>query len=497
MSLQDAINQLTSLAPKDSGHLIRHSDWNTLIGILTQYGDSLTDHGQGLNDLKVRVDTLEGDLADVKQVVAELDDRVDDLEQQIKPLLNNYLVTLSCSKLTYAIGELCELTAKVTDLSGNPLPAPFPWVDFVAAWGRLRAKSTFTTRAGAGDNSLSVQVNAQGVAQVLLRSEHSEGFAEAEEEQVNAVVNMQVPEYQMSVAQAIMAAATPTDDQAKKAYKVMHTEYERKDSIEMRAYADTYHLRNPEWMVDTAGPSYWTSWHDYRATVIAMAKPDADPRTPDGVKGSASIQVLFRDWLWSWGRYYLQDMVEMEAWVIEDIAPAFEEEDVYVGFDKRFQKRYKEFGIMGRKKYMDAAKKAVEKYQAGDDPRVQVAKDQIMQAIGAQEAAEIYGSGKSGADALVMQAHIGHGKQTESVQAVVENVSQKVDETKGIQDSVNVLEGRMQASEKLGLQIESKLMLIGDNVRAINPLDENSIKANVQKISAEITAIKDKINFPQ
>ena len=82
-----------------------------------------------------------------------------------------------------AIGELCELTAKVTDLRGNPLSAPYPWVDFVAAWGRLRSKGGFVTRPGAGDNSLSVQVNAQGIAQVLLRAEHSEGFAEAEEEQ--------------------------------------------------------------------------------------------------------------------------------------------------------------------------------------------------------------------------------------------------------------------------------------------------------------------------
>ena len=174
---------------------------------------------------------VETQLATVAAQVQTLDERVDGLEQQIQPLLTNYLVSMSCAKATYALAEFCEITAKVTDLSGKPLPAPYPWVDFVAAWGRLRAKSGFVTRAGAGDNSLSVQVNAQGVAQVVLRSEHSEGFTQAEEEQVNAVVNMQVPQLQMTVAQAIMAAATPTDDRAKQAYKVVNLEYESKNSV--------------------------------------------------------------------------------------------------------------------------------------------------------------------------------------------------------------------------------------------------------------------------
>ncbi len=490
MSLQDAINQLTGLAPKQSGHLIRHDDWNNLIDVLTEYGSSLTHHDQDLAALQIQLQGLETQLSDVSVQVQTLDSRVDELEERIEPLLDNYLVTMSCSRLSYAIGELCEITAKVTDLGGNPLPAPYPWVDFIAAWGRLRSKEGFVTRTGAGDNSLSVQVNAQGIAQVLLRSEHSEGFAQTEEEQVNAVINMQVPQYQMSVAKAIMTAATPTDDQAKQAYKVVHAEYEREDSIAIRAYADTYHLRNPEWLVDTAGPNYWTMWHDYRATVIAMAKPDADPSTPDGVRGSASIQVLFRDWLWSWGLNYLQDSAAMEAGVAEDVGPAFQAEDVFGVFDERFQKNYKEYGILGRKKYMEAVKKVVENYAAGDDPHIRVAKEKIVQAIAAQESAEIYGSGKSGAGATVMQAHLGHGKQAEEVLTEVENVSQQVEETKGIEAAVNVLEGRMQATERLGSQINSGLTLINDNVRAINPLDENSIKANVQKISADIAALK-------
>ena len=103
---------------------------------------------------------------------------------------------------------------------------------------------------------------------------------------------------------------------------------------------------------------------------------------------------------------------------------------------------------------------------------------------------EVITSGKSGLEAMVMKAHIGHGKQTEVVQSSVTGIGQQVEETKGIQAAVNVLEGRMQAAERVGQTINSSLTLINDNVRAINPLDENSIKANVQKISADIAALK-------
>ena len=38
-------------------------------------------------------------------------------------------------------------------------------------------------------------------------------------------------------------------------------------------------------------------WRDYRAVVLAFARTDADPLTPDPARGIASIQLLFRDWI--------------------------------------------------------------------------------------------------------------------------------------------------------------------------------------------------------
>ncbi|MEJ2199624.1 MAG: hypothetical protein P8X63_01210 [Desulfuromonadaceae bacterium] len=496
MSLQDAINQLAALAPKQAGHLIRHDDWNSLIAVLQTYGASLTTQDTDLATLKGQVALLETQLGTVSSQLQLLDGRVDALEQQIEPLLDNYLVTLSCNQLTYAMAEFCEITAKVTDLRGNPLSAPYPWVDFIAScdfiasWGCLRAKSGFTSRSGAGENSLSVQVNSQGIARVLLRSASSEGFTQSEEEQLSVILDMQVPQMQMSVRKAFMDAATPMDEGAQQAYRVINREYERKDAKTMRSYADSYHARHSQWHAEPAGPAYGNQWLDYRATVLALAKPDSNPQTPDGVRGSASLQVTFRDWLWSWGGYYTDDTEDLVIEVLEEMHPVFETEDLYVAFEEKFQKNYQERGLLGRLKYMEAMREVLDRVDPGDDPRIQTAREEIERALDAQGATELYGMGRSTQEALVMKAHIGHGKQVGVVRNSVDNIALQVEETQGVQAAVQVLEGRMQASERLGQNIHSGLTLINDNVRAINPLDESSIKANVQKISVDIASLK-------
>ena len=72
MSLQDAINQLQTLAPKDAGHLIRHQDWNALIGALGQFGTTLSGHDQTLGELKGEVEKLWEQVTPVVQLAGEL-----------------------------------------------------------------------------------------------------------------------------------------------------------------------------------------------------------------------------------------------------------------------------------------------------------------------------------------------------------------------------------------------------------------------------------------
>ena len=492
MSLQDAITQIAGLAPKSAGHLVRPQDWNTLIAALGEYGASITANTQDLVTVKATLTQVQTQLAAVAAQAQALDARVDDLEQDIQPLLNNYLVTLACDRLTYASGELSDLTAKVTNLRGQPLAAPFPWVDFVAAWPAAR-RGRLQQPRGSGDNSISVQVNAQGIARVQLRAEHSEGFSETEEAQVSAVMQMQVPNANMTVAQSFMTAATPSDAPAKSAYKVLAQEYERQDSIALRAYADTYHVRTPEYTLAPILPNFWTQWRDYRATVIALAKPDADPTTPDGARGAGSIQVTFRDWLWPWnfglpGR--LQAAAGPGADAVHATVPAAQRlrSGAAEGTDRSGPVRHDR-----PQEVPQCGAEGDRADQSGPDAAKQSARQQIKNAVQAQEAAEIYGGGKAGQGAPVMQIYVEQGKQTDNVSQQVQQVGAQVQETTGLKAAVNVLEGRMQSAEKVGQQINSGLTLINDNVRAINPLDENSLKANVQKISADIAALKVKI----
>ncbi len=491
MSLATAISAITTLAPKSAGHLIRPQDWNTLITALGEFGITLTAHDADVTDLKTRVTTLEGSLAAAQAQLTALDSRLDALETQVQPLLGQYLVTMSCERQNYAMGELCELTARVTSLTGQPLPAPFPWVDFVAAWGRLRAKAGFVTRAGASDNSLSVQVNAAGIAQVLVRAEHSEGFSEDEELQISTVLEMQVPAQTFSVAQAIMTAPTPTDARAKAAYQVINAQYRRADSIALRSFADTYHARTPEWSIQPLKPSFTTRWRDHRATVLAFAKPDADPTTADGARGSASIQLNFRDWLGPWSFDFVAPTPDVTGPLFEILPGFFDLADPLGGFKGYFDAEYVKTGLIGKKQLIAAMEDVIGRVNPGSDPTKQGVRQQMVAGLEAQGAAEIYGMASAAPKAF--GAQVSQSQYTGRVAQQVGAVAAQVEQAQGLVESVSVLEGRMQAAERVGQNIQSGLTRIDDNVRAINPLSEDSLRGNIERIGAEIASIRARV----
>ena len=77
MTLQDAREQAADLGPKEAGHLIRHQDWNTLVDVLTTYGNSLDALTTDLAVLQTEVGTLETNML---AAIAALDARIDALE---------------------------------------------------------------------------------------------------------------------------------------------------------------------------------------------------------------------------------------------------------------------------------------------------------------------------------------------------------------------------------------------------------------------------------
>jgi len=146
-----------------------------------------------------------------------------------------------------------------------------------------------------------------------------------------------------------------------------------------------------------------------------------------------------------------------------------------------------------RDKYWNAAKGALDQMASSDNPVRQERASQAAHAVGAQAAAEgsqLKRAGQSAQDVTVMEAHVAISKGSQKVTKQVAQVGQQVQQTQGLSQAVSVLEGRMQSTEQVGRNIQGSLQLINENVRGINALDETSLKGGVQKISAEIAAIK-------
>jgi len=288
---------------KISGELIKAADWN---GMLAKVEGML---GTLANDLGTRINGLETRATDLENRTSAAETRLTEAEGKINAINNRFRrLALNTTTTRFAIGQRGTITAQVTALDGSPLAlssaADRPWVDFVTVWGTLKAAPGFNSRGGAGDQTLSVQVNASGVAEVLIRAAHAEAFAEEEEQEVEGVMNIR-PQAGVNetIADLVLNANTPRDASMNFAYQAISTEYDRisaNNKPVFQRYVDTYYVMQPSRAVADFASVFTQRWRDYRATVMAFVKPDADPTTADGALASASIQVTFRDWIAPW-----------------------------------------------------------------------------------------------------------------------------------------------------------------------------------------------------
>ncbi len=277
-----------------AGQLIRAQDWNGLVAAIEEMDEKLTEQVTQL--------TLT-----VNQQLTTLNTQVTALQSwraAVEPMLSQYVqVTLTTSKLRFAIGEQAQITATITDLFGKPLnlanAATRPWVDFVATWGKLKPAPGFQSLGGAGDRSISVQVNASGVARAFLRSEHVEGFSEFEEDEVASALQTIPQNSALSLSDMFLEAPNPVTAKQRGGFTQMTAIYDNQESKAFRRYTDTYYLGNQSLFTEAFNPIV-TQWRDYRSTVLALVKNDIDPVTPDHSRGASSIQLTYRDWITPW-----------------------------------------------------------------------------------------------------------------------------------------------------------------------------------------------------
>ena len=355
---------VTGFGGKVNGELIKASDWN---GMLAKVEELL---GNLASELGSRIDALEVHADALETRATEAETRLDDAEQTLAQVRSRFRrLDLSASSTNFAIGQRGEVTARVTALDGTALDlsnaATRPWVDFVTVWGTLKAASGFTSRGGAGDQTLSVQVNADGIARVLIRSAHAEAFAEEEELEIEAFLQTR-PQVGSphTMAEMMLGANTPRDATMSFAYQAISREYDRSGNGQptLQRYVDAYYLEQPSRAAGPFTSIFSQRWRDYRATLMAFLKPDSSPTTADGALASASIQVSFRDWIAPWIMVdYLPGVVTLQA----EYADRFRNligADLGVSIDHivgEVQDRIRDKGLIARQRDLLAVEEAI------------------------------------------------------------------------------------------------------------------------------------------
>ncbi len=510
MSVEEAIKALESIREKEDGQLIQAGDWKTLVGSIIAMGDALE---KQVTAIKNAVTALDATTAQHAADISDLQDRVAALEDsdqaqettltRLAPLGDHYRVTLETGKVHFALGQPAEITARVRTLEGA-VPDPLPWVDLFCSWGRLQAVGGFNTRVGVGDRAMSVQVNDQGIARVRVRADHAADLSESDHLQVADMLEATVEGEEMTLARIIMETATPEDARARKAFGAVAASYERSGSHPFRKWADAYYRHDgiAKGQYGFAGGS----WRNYRTTVIASVKNDIDPRTPDFSRGTASIQIDFRDWVGSWIGGYLDDIV-VEAAGIADAFGSQITTDYEIsigGIRDIMAERVSDKGIIGRQKTLHAAERALDQIHVPDPPPfITKMTDAVKGAVATQrkmDVLEFTGGREAVRGGSAFYALMGQsaqvGAMSGKVDAAESGVNAVTAEVSGVKASVTTLGLEMENTRQVGQAIQVSLSDIENKVVAIDPLNQDTLQGTLAQINAHIGEIKSNVgNF--
>ncbi len=458
----------TKFGGKQPGELIQAKDWNGLIDGIEAMETALD----------TRVKTLE---TQVNERLAALDQRVGfltagfrDLTSTVDLLLGQARrVSLRTSRVRYAIGELAEITARVTDARDNPLAETArPWVDFISSWGHLRPVEGFVSIAGTGDRTLSVQVNAQGEARVQLRSEHAEGFTTEAETHVATALTTVLPNTNKSVLTHILEASTPMEANLRGAFQVVSQEYDRVDAVNVRDYVDTYFVRNPTRVVGKLPALSHDTWRDYRSTILAVVKGDSDPSTPEPGQGVCSIQVTFRDWIGPW--IHLDYLPKFKD-IVSDMGNVFQNNvgkdfaETTVRFKDKLTERVKDKGLIGRQRDFQAAFTALDNLSGaaagrpafvGDAARSIRGAVSLQQTLETSEVLQLTSTSQAGLEALT-----GVAVQSQAVASVAqEEVARVRVEHQRLRDDLTREDGPISTLSKTVSNFSGRIEQIDRNV---------------------------------
>jgi len=494
-TLNDDVAYLQGVEDKDTGSLIKSEDWNNLVTSVEGIGVALL---QYIDENNTRVGNLALELPLLASRVDDIEEGLERLTTNIEPLLNQYVVTMSTAKVNYALGELCEITAEVKSLSGEPITSR-PWIDFISTWGQMRVAPGFTSATGASGSSISVRANASGIARVLVKSAHTENLTEVQENQVAAAM-----ETTLSTGgfffQTIMDAPTPASEPVIEAFQIMTLQYDQVQDSPMQLFLDSYQQYPQFQILPQWNPGIFSSWTSYRAIVVAFAKDDSDPTTPDATKGTSSIQVTFRDWVSPWIGTYVNDFGGFVPGIMSTMSGQIGGAGFAVDLDlvhTVIGNNIDTLGILGRQRYYNGFINAVDQLVVNDPPLYfQDLKQTVKHSVTMQQLQESPGvalRGNQASKTPALTAMTGVSRHAAAAKDVAETTLGTFDaleaSNKDLSDKIAAMDSDLRATQQTSTEITTHLSSIGQNVLRINTLDQNSVQSQINLITAQLGQI--------
>jgi predicted nucleic acid-binding Zn-ribbon protein len=513
---------VNKLGNKDNGWLIKSNDWNLLVQGIENVEARLTDQiaalkedveerfdetDKKISDLGSRLDALSSEVdenlthvkeqfAKVDEYLASLGNEIDSIKNEIEPILSRYwILTLEAPKLNFALGETAEITAVVKDFKGNKI-VDRPWVDFVSVWGRLRPADGYSSLMGAGNRNLSVQVDSNGVAKAVLSAEDTEGLTVEAEQEVQGSLKTKLSTTQLSIAETILKAETPLQAKDEGAFSKIKTEYDRNGAISVRNFVDSYYIKNTGLKTQKVVPNFYHQWRDYRSTVLAFVKNDADPRTPDQSRAVSSIQITFRDWIGPW--LTLEYFAEVDTLLTnyknrlgssmvitdkfsESLSNVKQEVASIVG-GKGFVAKQRDYQIID---------KAIGSLDLINPPSfVATLATSVKGAVGVQRMLDTTGAYMDNAkdgETIAMDAFTYNATQSEKtylevkekLSAVEDNVSKMDIKVKNVDSGMQVLEERTQNIQNTGSNVQNDIVSMRGDLEKLTKLDIEKVSTTM------------------
>ena len=510
---------------RQAGQLIRAEDWNALAAALDSLQAGLEGSITALRtELQGKITTLQTDVAGVRTAVEATETKVAALATDVHALQGSvgaleavakahYRVNLSASRASYSVGEQAVVTAQLRSLTNEPLTfagADRPFVDFVTVWGHFQAAPGFAATDAAGARAISVRVDANGLARVLLRDEVGADLDDDAHASMSSALTTQVQGF--SLGEAMTKTSTPQEAEQGGLFAIVAGAYDNKTSGVMQ-YVDNYYAgyggKVAGGLIHRGG-----EWRDYRAVVLAFARTDADPLTPDPARGIASIQLLFRDWIEQVISVYTGDL-EIKKDIREyreRIGPRFTEEyfSSYRNVTKEIEDLVKDDrGLLGRVRDYQVAYEALEGIAPDKDQAiVDRVRTTVQRAVALQQTVEPamamtkVAGGKTALTALADSMHEANVDVTAAVAGVEELGGQVADvQTRVVQaeQTITSLDTRVQGTSRQLESIDAGVEVVTQKVNAVEDLYGDDVRKEFLALKGtvlDVKTIKDHLRLP-